>query len=195
MDAFMIIGQLKVMFQEQVRQESFNTIKALVNCKLAKGKNLKKREQDQGKGKGKVVVKASKVDAPITPKPRPKEPKSPKEGECYDYKKIGRWKMNYPLYLEELKKSNRSVPSTLGFLVIEVNLSTSSPTFGVLDIGCGAHICGNVQGLRSSTTLAKSEVNLRVENGPRVAALSVGTYDLPLPSGLVLELNNCYFRR
>ena len=37
MDAFMIIGQLKAMFQEQARQERFNTIKAFINCKLAKG--------------------------------------------------------------------------------------------------------------------------------------------------------------
>ena len=37
MDAFMMIGQLKAMFQEQARQERFNTIKAFINCKLAKG--------------------------------------------------------------------------------------------------------------------------------------------------------------
>ncbi|KAA0041220.1 coiled-coil domain-containing protein 103-like protein [Cucumis melo var. makuwa] len=36
-DAFTIIGQLKAMFQEQTKQERFNTIKAFVNCKLAKG--------------------------------------------------------------------------------------------------------------------------------------------------------------
>jgi len=36
-------------------------------------------------------------------------------------------------------------------------------------------------------------VDLRVENGAKVATLAVGTYPLSLPSGLVLELNNCYF--
>ena len=62
-----------------------------------------------------------------------------------------------------------------------------------MDIGCGSHICVNVQGLRSSRLLAKSEVDQRVGNGQQVATLAVRTYDLALPSGLVLELNNCYY--
>jgi hypothetical protein len=35
-------------------------------------------------------------------------------------------------------------------------------------------------------------LDVRVSNGAKVAAIAVGTYHLPLPSGLVLELNNCY---
>ena len=41
--------------------------------------------------------------------------------------------------------------------------------------------------------MAKGEVDLRVGNGARVAALAVGTYDMTLPSGLVLSLENCYY--
>ena len=41
--------------------------------------------------------------------------------------------------------------------------------------------------------MAKSEVDLRVGNGVRVAALAVGTYDITLPSGLILSLENCYY--
>ena len=59
--------------------------------------------------------------------------------------------------------------------------------------GCGSHICVNVQGLRSSRSLAKGEVDLRVRNGARVAALAVGVYDLTLPSRLVFQLKNCYY--
>ena len=39
----------------------------------------------------------------------------------------------------------------------------------------------------------KGEVDLRVGNGARVVALVIGTYDLTLPSGLVLQLSNCYY--
>ncbi|MGI4673365.1 hypothetical protein ACR2XN_28270, partial [Klebsiella pneumoniae] len=78
-----------------------------------------------------------------------------------------------------------------GIYVIEVNLSIS--TSWVLDTGCGSHICINVQELRRSRTLAKGEVDLRVGNGAKVAALAVGTYYLSLPSGLILELDNCYY--
>ena len=38
----------------------------------------------------------------------------------------------------------------------------------------------------------KSEVDLRVGNGARVAALAIGTYYLTLPIGLVFQLSNCY---
>ena len=36
-------------------------------------------------------------------------------------------------------------------------------------------------------------MDLRVGNGVRVATLAIGTYYLPLPLGLVLELDNCYY--
>ena len=41
--------------------------------------------------------------------------------------------------------------------------------------------------------MAKGEVDLRVRNGVRVAALPIGTYDITLPSRLVLSLENCYY--
>ena len=41
--------------------------------------------------------------------------------------------------------------------------------------------------------MAKGEVYLRVGNGARVAALAVGTYELTLPSGLILNLENYYY--
>lgn len=41
--------------------------------------------------------------------------------------------------------------------------------------------------------LLKGEVDLRVGNGARVAAVSVGTFVLTLPSDLELCLNNCYY--
>ena len=63
----------------------------------------------------------------------------------------------------------------------------------VLDTRCGSHICVNVQGLRSTRSLSIGEVDLRVGNGARVAALAVGVYDLTLPSGLVFKLKNCYY--
>ena len=69
----------------------------------------------------------------------------------------------------------------------------STYTSWVLDTECGSHICVNVQGLRSSRSLAKGKVDLRVGNGARVATLAVGVYDLTLPSVLVFQLKNCYY--
>ena len=50
-----------------------------------------------------------------------------------------------------------------------------------------------MQDLKNNISLAKGEVDLLVGKGGRVVALAVGTYSLSLPSGLVLELYNCYY--
>ena len=93
--------------------------------------------------------------------------------------------------MEDLKKKKSSEATTSGIYVMEVNLSTFASW--VLDTGCGSHICVNVQSLRSSRSFAKGEVDLRVGNGARVAALVVGVYDFTLLSGIVFQLKNCYY--
>jgi len=42
-------------------------------------------------------------------------------------------------------------------------------------------------------SVEKGEVDFCVGNNARVAALNVGTMQLHLPLGFILELNNCYF--
>ncbi|WVZ93413.1 LOW QUALITY PROTEIN: hypothetical protein U9M48_039393 [Paspalum notatum var. saurae] len=48
-------------------------------------------------------------------------------------------------------------------------------------------------GLKKTRSFARGKLDVRVSNGAKVAVLAVGTYHSSLPSGLVLELNNCYF--
>ncbi|KAK8590161.1 hypothetical protein V6N12_024544 [Hibiscus sabdariffa] len=143
--------------------------------------------------KGKKVAK-SKGSGKT--KPKGKEALKPKgeiskDGKCFHCGKTGHWKRNCPIYLEDVKKAKAVGASVSGIYVIDVHVSTSSSW--VLDTGCGSHICTSVQGLHTRRTLAKGDVDLRVGNGARVAALAVGTYVLPLPSGLILNLENCYF--
>ena len=52
--------------------------------------------------------------------------------------------------------------------------------------------CNSKQGLRIKRRLTKDEVTMCVENGSKVNVIAVGTLPLHLPSGLVLDLNNCY---
>ena len=147
-----------------------------------KGEGMKRN----GKGKGNKAKKGKGQS-----KPKAKKPKLPKEGVCFFCNEQGHWKRNCKLYLEDLKKKKSSEATTSGIYVIEVNLSTSASW--VLDTRCGCHICVNMHGLRSSRSLAKGKVDLRVGNGARVAALAVGVYDLTFPSGLVFQLKSCYF--
>ncbi|KAK8619691.1 hypothetical protein V6N13_135973 [Hibiscus sabdariffa] len=145
------------------------------------------------KEKGKKVAKS--MGSGKT-KPKGKEALKPKggvskDGKCFHCGKTGHWKRNCPIYLEDVKKAKAVGASVSGIYVIDVHVSTSSSW--VLDTGCGSHICTSVQGLHTRRNLAKGDVDLRVGNGARVAALAVGTYVLSLPSGLNLNLENCYF--
>ncbi|KAK8636287.1 hypothetical protein V6N13_004991 [Hibiscus sabdariffa] len=136
----------------------------------------------EAKGNGKKVAK-SKVSGKTKAKwknvLKPKGAIS-KDGKCFHSNKSGHWKRNCPVYLEEVKKAKAVGASVSGIYVIDVNMSTSSSW--VLDTGCGSHICTSVQGLHMRRNLAKGDVDLRVGNGARVAALAIGTYVLSLPN-------------
>ena len=76
--------------------------------------------------------------------------------------------------------------------VIDVYLTNSHSSAWVFDTGSVAHICDSKQGLQIKRKLAKDEVTMHVGNGSKVDVITVGTLPLHLPSGLVLDLNNCY---
>lgn len=57
----------------------------------------------------------------------------------------------------------------------------------VLDTGSCAHIRSNMHALRNKRKLRNKEIQLRVENGAHVAAITVGSIELYLPSGLVIR--------
>jgi hypothetical protein len=54
------------------------------------------------------------------------------------------------------------------------------------------HTCKSLQGLSLTIRFTMGELDVHVSNGEKVVVIEVGTYHLPLPSRLVLELNNCY---
>ena len=104
----------------------------------------------------------------------------------------GHWSRNCKKYLEE-KKKNGDATSTQGINVIEINLATHPNDASVFDTGAMIHTCKSLQGLKIIRRFARDDMDLHVENGAKVAGLAIDTYSLSLPSGLVLECNNCYF--
>ena len=76
--------------------------------------------------------------------------------------------------------------------VIDVYLTNSRSSAWVFDTGSVAHICNSKQELRINLRLAKDKVTMRVGNGSKVDMIAIGMLPLHLPSGLVLDLNNCY---
>jgi hypothetical protein len=90
------------------------------------------------------------------------------------------------------KKSGNVNKGIFDIHVIDVYLTNARSSTCVFDIGSVAHICNSKQELRNKQRLAKDEVTMRVGNGSRVEVIAVGMLPLHLPSGLVMNLNNCY---
>jgi hypothetical protein len=142
------------------------------------------------KGKGKAKGETSKANPPA-PKAGPFA-----DEECFHCKGKGHWKRSYKLYLESLKKDGGKgtiVAHTLVVSITDIFLANSYINSWVFDTGSGAHICNMMQGMIRSRSVGKGEVDFRVGNNARVAALNVGMMQLHLPSGFILELNNCYY--
>jgi hypothetical protein len=150
-----------------------------------KGNSWKKKK----KGKAKDEIS----------KPNPPAPKAgPTTGdECFHCKEKGHWKRNCKLYLASLKKDggSKGTPTahTLVVYVTDIFLANSYINSWVFDTRSVAHICNTMQGMIRSRSVEKGVVDFRVGNNARVATLNVRTMQLHLPSGFIMELNNCYF--
>ncbi|KAL0455123.1 UNVERIFIED_CONTAM: Retrovirus-related Pol polyprotein from transposon RE2 [Sesamum latifolium] len=63
----------------------------------------------------------------------------------------------------------------------------------VLDTGCGAHICNDLQVLQRSRKLSKDEMILRLGDGKVVAAEAVGSLSLVVSNHVRIDLKECFF--
>ena len=142
------------------------------------------------KKKGKVKKKGNFKKNSKSVAAQEKKPKSgPKpETEFFYCKQTGHWKRNCPKYLAD-KKDGKGI---CDIHVIDVYLTKARSSTWVFDTSSVANICNSKQGLQIEQRLAKDEVTMRVGNGSKVDVITVGTPPLHLPSGLILDLNNCY---
>jgi hypothetical protein len=166
-----------------------DSIKKNPNHVMMVQKHKKKRKRwtpPKGKGKEKVF------DEPSSSKPNTKDKFDPSpDEECFHCHKKGHWFRNCKKYLEVQKKKG-SGTSTSGINVIEINIALSSSDSWIFDIGSMIHTCKSLQGLSLNRRFANGKLDVHVDNGAKVKDIAVGTFHLSLPSGLVLELNNCY---
>src|SRR3954469_24750196 len=142
----------------------------------------------KGKGAKKPLKKGGKRVAPAEKKlksgPKP-------ETECFYCKDKGHWKHNCPKYLADKKAG--TIKGIFDIHVIDAFLTSPRCSAWVFDTGSVANICNSKQELRNRRRLARDEMTMRVGNGSKVDVITVGTLSLVLPSGLVLNLNKCYY--
>ncbi|GKC82354.1 hypothetical protein Tco_1138071, partial [Tanacetum coccineum] len=144
---------------------------------------LKLHEKGKANGKNKLAY------APKTKIPLPMRDNLEKDTICYHRKEVGHGRRNSLSYHAELKKrKNASEASTSGIFTIE--LYAFSNNTWVHDTGCGTHICNTSQGLRRSMKLKHESLSLYMGNGMRAAVEAIRCFDLILPNGLIIVLDN-----
>ncbi|GJZ19516.1 retrotransposon protein, putative, ty1-copia subclass [Tanacetum coccineum] len=155
----------------------------------ANKKSLKVKGKVIGKGKDKKVY----VPKPTNPKPIAKE-RPTKDDACHHCKEVGHWKRNCPVYHAELLKKKKQVgdASSSGIFMIEL-FSLPNCNSWVYDTGCGTHICNTKQGFRIEKKLKRGALYLYGANGVCEQVETIGSYDLVLPNGLVICLDNCHY--
>ncbi|GJS65769.1 retrotransposon protein, putative, ty1-copia subclass [Tanacetum coccineum] len=92
---------------------------------------------------------------------------------------------------EHPKRKNASVASTSSIFTIEL-YDFPNKTW-VYDTGCGTHICNTSQGLRESRKLNHGALSMYMGNGMRPTVEAIRSFDLILPSDLIVVLDNCHF--
>ncbi|GKC53210.1 retrotransposon protein, putative, ty1-copia subclass [Tanacetum coccineum] len=108
-------------------------------------------------------------------------------------KEVGHWKRNCHVYLAELIKKKKQVGTASSSSIFTIELFSFPKNSWVYDTGCGTHICNTKQGLRGARKLKQGALYLFVGNGVHAQVEAIGSYDLVLPSGLVICLDNCHY--
>ncbi|GJZ62466.1 retrotransposon protein, putative, ty1-copia subclass, partial [Tanacetum coccineum] len=153
---------------------------------IRQGQIHKPKSQARGKGKQRGKGKSMLAyDSKHKIPPPAKNEHPAKYTECHHCHKTGYWKRNCPLYLAELKKNKASASGTSGIFMIELFSFPKSNTW-IYDTGCGTHICNKIQGLRGYRKLNKGALDLYVGNGNTAPVKAIGSFDLILPSGMIL---------
>ncbi|GJY54054.1 putative RNA-directed DNA polymerase [Tanacetum coccineum] len=132
----------------------------------------------KGKANGKGKDKQVYIPKPKNPKPYAKEHPA-KDNTCHHCKEVGHCKRNYPAYLAELIKKKKKVGTTTSSDVFIIELFSFSTKSWVYDTSCGTHICNTKHGLGGVRKLKQVE--------------AIGSFDLVLPNGLVICLDNCHY--
>ncbi|GKD72285.1 retrotransposon protein, putative, ty1-copia subclass [Tanacetum coccineum] len=154
-----------------------------------KSLNAKGQNKVEGKGKDKKVY----IPKPKNPKPTAMEHPA-KDDACYQCKEVGHWKRNCLVYLAELLKKKKQVGSASSSSIFTIELfSFPNNNSWVYDTGCGTHICITKHGFRIERKLKQGALYLYVGNRVRAQVEAIGIFDLVLPNGLVIYLDNCHY--
>ncbi|KAL0449564.1 UNVERIFIED_CONTAM: hypothetical protein Slati_1512800 [Sesamum latifolium] len=144
----------------------------------AKGKGARRWKRKKGEGTTVTATASTGGAPPAAPKEKGKgkvggSQRSKANDMCMHCQGKGHWKIECPQLL-----------SNPGMFVVEINMISNSASW-VLDTGCGAHICNNLQVLERSRRLSKDEMILRLGDGKAVGSLRLVGYALETAAKLI----------
>ncbi|GJV86719.1 retrotransposon protein, putative, ty1-copia subclass, partial [Tanacetum coccineum] len=146
--------------------------------KIQKANKKSLKAKGKGKANGKGKDKQVYIPKPKNPKPSAKEHPT-KDDTCHHCKEVGHCKRNCPAYLAELIKKKKQVGTASSSDVFIIELFSFPTKSWVYDTSCGTHICNTKHGLGGVRKLKQVE--------------AIGSFDLVLPNGLVICLDNCHY--
>ncbi|GKA79611.1 retrotransposon protein, putative, ty1-copia subclass [Tanacetum coccineum] len=154
----------------------------------------KKTLKAKGKGKANYKEKDKQVYIPKHKNPKPTAKEHPaKDDTCHYCKEMGHWKRNCPVYLAELLKKKKQVGTASSSGIFTIELFAFPNKSWVYDTVCGTYICITKQGFKEARKLKQGALYLYVSNGVRAQVEATGSFDLVLPNGLVICLDNCHY--
>ncbi|GJX98493.1 putative RNA-directed DNA polymerase [Tanacetum coccineum] len=160
--------------------------------KIQKANKKSLKAKGKGKANGKGKDKHGYISKPKNPKPTAKEHPA-KDDTCHHCKEVGHWKRNCPVYLAELMKNKKQVGTASSSGIFTIELFAFPNKYWVYETGCGTHVCITKQGFREARKLKQGAFYLYVGNGVRTQVEAIGSFDLVLPNGLVICLDNCHY--
>ncbi|GJU80226.1 retrotransposon protein, putative, ty1-copia subclass [Tanacetum coccineum] len=160
--------------------------------KIQKANKKSLKAKGKGKANGKGKDKQVYIPKPKNPKPSAKEHPA-KDDACHHCKEVGHWKRNCPVYLAELLKKKKQVGSASSSGIFTIELFAFPNKSWVYDTSCGTNICITKQMFREARKLKQGALYLYVGNGVRAQVEAIRSYDLVLPNGLVICLDNCHY--
>ncbi|GJY83193.1 chrysanthemyl diphosphate synthase [Tanacetum coccineum] len=157
--------------------------------KIQKANKKSLKAKGKGKANGKGKDKQVYILKPKNHKPSAKEHPA-KDDTCHHCKEVGHWKRNCLVYLAELLKKKKQVGSASSSGIFTIELFSFPNKSWEYDTGCGTNICITKQGIREARKLKQGALYLYVGTGVRAQVEATGSYDLVLPNGLVICLEN-----
>nr|GEX74643.1 hypothetical protein [Tanacetum cinerariifolium] len=179
-----MIQELKTMLKEQAKQEMFETVKAFHACKQEEGPS----DYDQFIQNYNMHI-MGKTIAKWHAMPKHHENGIPKKAKTLAVLAIQKGKIQ-----KDKKKPRGAKCKDKGKNKLAYDLKPKIPPWPKRDNLAKDLICYQCkEGLRENKKLKHAPLSLYMGNGMRAAIEAIRSFDLILPSGLIIVLDNCHF--